>query len=87
MDIYSFHPLSKITVLKDWFEQFELYKGTFGFVFTKFKSVSEERLMEHCTKLENFLKFKQHGDIYGDELFQKFRHLKIILPREVTKID
>ncbi|XP_058211818.1 uncharacterized protein LOC131324004 [Rhododendron vialii] len=73
--------------LKDRFKQFELfYDSIFGFLFNaKFKSVSEEQLMEHCTKLESFLEYKQRGDIYGKELFQELRHLKIILPREVTK--
>jgi hypothetical protein len=41
--------------------------------------------MEHCTKLQSFLEYKQHGDIYGAELFQELKHLKTILPREVTK--
>ncbi|XP_058185930.1 uncharacterized protein LOC131303155 [Rhododendron vialii] len=72
--------------LKDRFKQFELYDSIFGFLFNaKFKSVSEDQLMEHCTKLESFLEYKQRGDIYGNELFQELRHLKIILPREVTK--
>ncbi|XP_058185556.1 uncharacterized protein LOC131302772 [Rhododendron vialii] len=72
--------------LNDRFKQFELYDSIFGFLFNaKFKSVSEDQLMEHCTKLESFLEYKQRGDIYGKELFQELRHLKIILPREVTK--
>ena len=50
-----------------------------------FKSVSEEQLVEHSTKLKSFLKQKQHCDIYGKELFQELRHLKKIFPREVTE--
>ncbi|XP_058189417.1 uncharacterized protein LOC131307004 [Rhododendron vialii] len=42
--------------LKDRFKQFELYDSIFGFLFNaKFKSVSKDQLMEHCTKLESFL--------------------------------
>ncbi|XP_058208075.1 uncharacterized protein LOC131321077 [Rhododendron vialii] len=75
-----------LALLKNRFKQFELYDSIFGFLFNaKFKSVSEEQLMEHCTKLESFLEYKQRGDIYGKELFQELRHLKTILPREVTK--
>ena len=75
-----------LTSLKDRFEQFELYKEIFGFLFnTKFTSVSEEKLMEHCTKLQSFLEHNQQCDIYGKELFQDLRDLKTILPKEITK--
>ena len=84
---YFLHIIDQALIsLKDRFDQFELYEATFGFLFNaKFKSVSEEQLMKHCTKLESFLEHNEHGDIYGDELFQELRHLKTILPREVTK--
>ncbi|XP_057506546.1 uncharacterized protein LOC130789754 [Actinidia eriantha] len=84
---YFLHIIDQaLTSLKDRFNQFELYEATFGFLFiAKFKSVNEEQLMKHCTKLESFLEHNEHGDIYGDELFQELRHLKTILPREITK--
>jgi hypothetical protein len=31
------------------------------------------------------LEYKEHCDIYGDELFQEFRHLKTFLLKDVTK--
>ena len=51
----------------------------------KFKSISEDKLIEHCNQLQSFLEYKEHCDIYGDELFQELRHLKTILPKDVTK--
>jgi hypothetical protein len=51
----------------------------------KFKSISEDKLMEHCSQLQRFLEYKEHCDIYGDELFQDLRHLKTLLPKDVTK--
>ena len=41
--------------------------------------------MEHCSQLQSFLKYKEHCDIYGNELFQDLRHLKTLLPKDVTK--
>ena len=38
--------------------------------------------MQPITK---FLEYKEHCDIYGDELFQDLRHLKTLLPKDVTK--
>ena len=51
----------------------------------KFKSISEDKLTEHCNQLQSFLEYKEHCDIYGDELFQEHRHLKTLLPKDVTK--
>jgi hypothetical protein len=51
----------------------------------KFKSISEDKLMEHCSQLQSFLEYKEYCDIYGDELFQELRHLKTLLPKNVTK--
>jgi hypothetical protein len=84
---YFLHIIDQaLTSLKDRFEQFELYEAIFGFLFNaKFKSISELELMERCTKLEGFLEHNQNYDIYGKELFQELRHLKTILPRDVTK--
>ena len=31
------------------------------------------------------MEYKEHCDIYGDELFQEHRHLKTLLPKDVTK--
>ena len=51
----------------------------------KFKSINEDKLIEHCNQLQSFLEYKEHCDIYGDELFKKLRHLKTLLPKNVTK--
>ena len=51
----------------------------------KFKSISEDQLIEHCNQLQSFLEYKEHCDIYGDELFQELRHLKILLSKDITK--
>ena len=51
----------------------------------KFKSISEDKLIEHCNQLQSFLEYKEHCDIYGDELFQELRHLKILLSNDATK--
>ena len=42
-------------------------------------------MIEHCNQLQSFLEYKEHCDIYGDELFQELRHLKTLLPKDVTK--
>ena len=50
----------------------------------KFKSIIEDKLIEHCNQLQSFLEYKEHYDIYGDELFQELRQLKTLLPKDVT---
>jgi hypothetical protein len=85
--IYFYHIIDQaLTSLKDRFEQFQRYEEIFGFLLIgKFKSISEDKLIEHCNQLQSFLEYKEHCDIYGDELFQDFRHLKTLLPKDVTK--
>jgi hypothetical protein len=51
----------------------------------KFKSISEDKLIKHCNQIQSFLEYKEHCDIYRDELFQELRHLKTLLPKDVTK--
>ncbi|XP_020272292.1 uncharacterized protein LOC109847475 [Asparagus officinalis] len=50
---YFLHIIDQaLTSLKDPFEQFKLCEEIFGFLFnTKFMSIGEQKLMEHCTKL------------------------------------
>ncbi|XP_047326548.1 zinc finger MYM-type protein 1-like [Impatiens glandulifera] len=75
-----------LTSLRDRFEQLERFEELFGFLFNgKFKSVSEEKLRQDCTKLENFLKHNQQMDIDGDALFKELINLKTILPVEVKR--
>ena len=84
---YLYHIIDQaLTSLKDRFEQFQRYKKIFGFLLNgKFKSISEDKLIEYCNQLQSFLKYKEHCDIYGDELFQELRHLKTLLPKDVIK--
>ena len=84
---YFYHIIDQaLTSLKDRFEQFQRYKEIFGFLLNgKFKSISEDKLIEHCNQLQSFLEYKEHCDIYDDELFQELRHLKILLPKDVIK--
>ncbi|XP_020245252.1 zinc finger MYM-type protein 1-like [Asparagus officinalis] len=75
-----------LTSLKDRFEQFELYEEIFGFLFNaKFMSIGEEKLMEHCIRLQSYLEHNQQCDIHGKDLFNDLRALQTILPKEVTK--
>ena len=75
-----------LTSLKDQFEQFQRYEEIFGFLLNgKFKSISEDKLIEHCNQLQSSLEYKEYCDIYGDELFQELRYLKTLLPKDVTK--
>jgi hypothetical protein len=84
---YFYHIIDQaLTSLKDRFEQFQRYEEIFGFLLNgKFKSISEDKLMEHCSQLQSFLEYKEHCDIYADELFQELRYLKTLLPKDVTK--
>ena len=84
---YFYHIIDQaLTSLKDQFEQFQRYKEIFRFLLNgKFKSISEDKLIKHCNQLQSFLEYKEHCDIYGDELFQELRHLKTLLPKDVTK--
>ena len=84
---YFFHIIDQaLTSLTDQFEQFQRYEEIFGFLLNgKFKSISEDKLMEHCSQLQSFLEYKEHCDIYADELFQELRYLKTLLPKDVTK--
>jgi hypothetical protein len=85
---YFYHIIDQaLTSLKDRFEQFQCYEEIFGFLLNgKFKSISENKLMQHCSQLQSFLEYKEHCDIYADELFQELRHLKTLLPKDVTKL-
>ena len=80
---YFYHIIDQaLTSLKDQFEQFQYYEEIFGFLLNgKFKSISKDKLIEHCNQLQSFLEYKEHCDIYGDELFQELRHLKALLPK------
>ena len=80
---YFYHIIDQaLTSLKDRFEQFQRYEEIFRFLLNgKFKSINEDKLMEHCSQLQSFLEYKEHCDIYGDELFQELRHLKALLPK------
>ena len=51
----------------------------------KFKSIGDEELLKHCNQLQSFVEYNDHCDIYGNELFQELRYLKILLRMEVTK--
>ena len=51
----------------------------------KFKSIIEDKLIEHCNQLQSFLEYKEYCDIYRDDLFQKLRYLKTLLLKDVTK--
>ena len=84
---YFYHIIDQaLTSLKDRFEQFQRYEEIFKFLLNgKFKSINEDKLMKHCSQLQSFLEYKEHCDIYGDELFQDLRHLKTLLPKDVTK--
>jgi hypothetical protein len=84
---YFYHIIDQaLTSLKDRFEQFQRYEEIFGFLLNgKFKSISEDKLMEHCSQLQSFLEYKEHCDIYADELFQELRYLKTLLPKDITK--
>jgi hypothetical protein len=84
---YFYHIIDQaLTSLKNQFEQFQSYKEIFGFfLYGKFKNISEDKLMENCSQLQNFLEYKEQCDFYGDELFQELRHLKTLLPKDVTK--
>ena len=84
---YFYHIIDQtLTSLKDRFKQFQCYEEIFGFLLNrKFKSISEDKLMEHCSQLQSFLEYKEHCDIYADELFQELRYLKTLLPKDVTK--
>jgi hypothetical protein len=84
---YFYHIIDQaLTSFKVRFEQFQRYEEIFEFLLNeKFKSISEDKLMEHCSQLQSFLKYKEHCDIYGDELFQELRHLKTLLPNDITK--
>ena len=68
---YFYHIIDQaLTSLKNRFEQFQHYEEIFGFLLNrKFKSISEDKLIEHCNQLQSFLEYKKHCDIYGDELF------------------
>ena len=68
---YFYHIIDQaLTSLKDRFEQFQRYEEIFGFLLNgKFKSISEDKLMEHCSQLQSLLEYKEHCDIYADELF------------------
>ena len=68
---YFYHIIDQtLTSLKDRFEQFQRYEKIFGFLLNgKFKSISEDKLIEYFNQLQSFLEYKEHYDIYGDELF------------------
>jgi hypothetical protein len=85
---YFFHIIDQaLTSLTDQFKQFQRYEEIFGFLLNgKFKSISEDKLIEHCNQLQSFLEYKEHCDIYGNELFQKLRHLKTLLSKDITKL-
>ncbi|XP_020249354.1 zinc finger MYM-type protein 1-like [Asparagus officinalis] len=84
---YFLHIIDQaLTSLKDRFEQFELYEEIFGFLFNaKFMSIGEEKLMEHCIRLQSYLEHNQQYDIHGKDLFNDLRALQTIFPKEVTK--
>ncbi|XP_020270755.1 zinc finger MYM-type protein 1-like [Asparagus officinalis] len=84
---YFLHIIDQaLTSLKDRFEQFELYEETFEFLFNaKFMSIGEEKLMEHCTKLQRYTEHNQQCDIHRKELFNDLRALETMLPKEVNK--
>ena len=42
-------------------------------------------MFEYCNQLQSFLEYKEYCDIYGNELFQELKHLKTLLPKDVTK--
>ncbi|XP_020266253.1 uncharacterized protein LOC109841717 [Asparagus officinalis] len=84
---YFLHIIDQaLTSLKYRFEQFELYEEIFDFLFNaKFMSIGEEKLMEHCIKLQRYLEHNKQCDIHGKDLFNDLRALQTILPKEVTK--
>ena len=84
---YFYHIIDQaLTSLKDRFEQFQRYEEIFGFLLNgKFKRISEDKLIVHYSQLQSFLEYKEHCDIYANELFQELKHLKTLLPKNVTK--
>lgn len=61
---------------KDRFEQFQVYCSIFGFLLNaKFMEIEKEELRERCICLENYLKYNEQCDLYGEDLFQDLKDL------------
>ena len=56
--IYFYHIIDQaLTSVKDRYKQFQRYEKIFGFLLNgKFKSINEDKLIEHCNQLQSFLK-------------------------------
>ncbi|XP_031095048.1 uncharacterized protein LOC115999332 [Ipomoea triloba] len=66
------------------FEQYEVYEGTFGFLFSshKLQAMTDMDLKSCCICLEAALKSDEQGDIDGNELYIELKLLKGILSKE-----
>ena len=60
-----------ITTLRNRFEQFKIYEDKFGFLFSikKLQSLGGNNLKEYCFNLECSLKYNNHSNINGLDLF------------------
>ena len=70
--IYFYRIINQaLTSLKDRFEQFQRYEKIFGFLLNgKFKSISEDKLIEHCNQLQSFLEYKNIVIFMGMSYFK-----------------
>lgn len=67
------------------FEQYQLYDGIFGFLFTSkcLKSLDDYALRAACIHLESCLTHGESSDVDGEELFRELKLLRHVLPGEV----
>lgn len=75
-----------ISSIETRFEQFLQYEAIFGFLFEskKFKTLDEDELQKYCINLEFFLRFSEHSDIDGFDLFSELKVLREILTEEIN---
>ncbi|XP_020270448.1 zinc finger MYM-type protein 1-like isoform X1 [Asparagus officinalis] len=68
------------------FEQFKTYEKIFGFLFDlkKLKALDDVELKEYCLTLESALKYDEHLDINGLDLFSELRVLRENLKVEIN---
>lgn len=73
--VIYFAPVSYQTIasLTSWFEKYQRYKNTFGFLFTshKLQALDDKILMASCVNLEDSLKSGEQKYVYGHVLFGK----------------
>jgi hypothetical protein len=73
-----------ISSIQSRFEQFQIYKNNFSFLFNfkKLKSLDDDDLQNKCLNLEGFLKHDIDYNLDGLYLFSEFKVLKEILQIE-----